>query len=126
MIYFEEAQKIWNEEVPARGQASTIRGELIRSIEKLRDEAHRNGNDNWAKKSGHDMLVEYIRETLIDSRIFSDEKMTEINQDLKQISNYEYPETSDEPYDRLTDRAIEWTKSQSEVLVHDYNPRLPI
>jgi hypothetical protein len=39
--YFEEARSLWQQYVPARGQAGTVQGELIRAVEKLRDEAQR-------------------------------------------------------------------------------------
>ena len=33
--------------MPKRGHARTFSGELLRAVEKLRDEAMRNGNANW-------------------------------------------------------------------------------
>jgi hypothetical protein len=45
--YFEEAKHLWRTYVPKQGQSETVQGELIRAIEKLRDEAQRNGNGNW-------------------------------------------------------------------------------
>ena len=43
MLYFEEAKSIWQTYVPKSGQAETVQGELLRAVEKLRDEAIRNG-----------------------------------------------------------------------------------
>jgi hypothetical protein len=40
-------RKIWRQFVPSAGQAETVQGELLRAMEKLRDEAARNGNGNW-------------------------------------------------------------------------------
>jgi len=37
--YFEEAKFLWKTYVPKKGQSETVQGELIRAIEKLRDEA---------------------------------------------------------------------------------------
>jgi hypothetical protein len=45
--YFNEARALWKAHVPKRGQAHTVQGELMRTVEKLRDEAKRNGNVNW-------------------------------------------------------------------------------
>ena len=43
----EVASWIWHNLVPPRGQASTVQGELLRAVEKLRWEAQENGNINW-------------------------------------------------------------------------------
>ncbi len=45
--YLEIGRFIWSNYVPKSGQSETVQGELLRAIEKLRDEAHRNGNINW-------------------------------------------------------------------------------
>jgi hypothetical protein len=39
--YFEEARSLLRTAVPARGQAATVQGELVRAVEKLRYEADR-------------------------------------------------------------------------------------
>ncbi len=41
MQYFEEATRIWQTFVAKSGQAETVQGELLRAVEKLRDEATR-------------------------------------------------------------------------------------
>ncbi len=38
---------VWQNLVPRQGQASTLQAELLRAIEKLRNEAMDNGNINW-------------------------------------------------------------------------------
>ena len=48
--YAATAKYIWQNFVPTSGQAEFVQGELLRAIEKLRDEAHRNGNGNFHKK----------------------------------------------------------------------------
>lgn len=58
MKYFEEAKEIWQKFVPESGQAETVQGELLRAVEKLRDEAIRNGNGNWDE--GFEILLSYI------------------------------------------------------------------
>ena len=67
--YLEKGKFIWQNFVPKSGQAETVQGELLRAIEKLRDEAHRNGNANF-NKNCHEILVEYLREKLTDKKIF--------------------------------------------------------
>jgi len=115
---------LWQRYVPARGQADTVQGELIRAIEKLRDEAQRNGNLNWG--AGHVILSGYIRSQLIGSGIFTDAAASEIARDINRILDFEQPETSDEPYDRLTDRIVEWSRAHPEPVPHELNPALRI
>ena len=124
MRYFEDARSLWQRYVPARGQADTVQGELIRAIEKLRDEAQRNGNLNWG--AGHVILSGYIRSQLIGSGIFTDAAASEIARDINRILDFEQPETSDEPYDRLTDRIVEWSRAHPEPVPHELNPALRI
>jgi len=62
MRHFEEARELWRTYVPARGQAVTVQGELIRAVEKLCDEAQHNGNVNWSDDQA--ILVNYVRDTL--------------------------------------------------------------
>ena len=40
-------RRIWQEMVPEQGQSEWLQGELLRQIEKLRNEALGNGNINW-------------------------------------------------------------------------------
>ena len=54
MKYYAEAKRLWSTYVPKNGQADTVQGELIRAIEKLRDEVQRNGNGNWDR--GHQIF----------------------------------------------------------------------
>ena len=56
--YFEEEKKIWQQFVPKSEQAETVQGELLRAVEKLRDEAIRNGNGNW--DNGFEILLNYL------------------------------------------------------------------
>jgi hypothetical protein len=45
-----EFKRLWKELVPPEGQANTVQGELIRAVGKLKDEAFRNGNQNFGKR----------------------------------------------------------------------------
>lgn len=62
--YREKAKYLWKNYVPKCGQAETVQGELIRALEKLWDESHKNGNMNW--DSGYEILAKYIENTLIN------------------------------------------------------------
>jgi len=49
-------------------------------VEKLRDEALRNGNVNWSK--GHVIVAEFVRDTLINSGLFDESSINEIRRDI--------------------------------------------
>ena len=120
--YFDEAKALWVTYVPKRGQADTVQGELMRAIEKLRDEAQRNGNINW--DDGHEILAAYVRDTLIGSGVFAADAEAEISADVTRLLDYERPETSDDPFDRLSDRVVEWARAQEGPVPRDHNPDL--
>ena len=124
MKYPEEARSLWRTSVPRSGQADTVQGELLRAVEKLRDEAQRNGNLNWG--GGHEALVTYLRANLLGSGIVSKTAAQEIETDLDRLSRFEYPETSDAPYDRLVDRVIEWCRAHPEPVPRTRNPDLHV
>ncbi len=120
--HFEQARQLWRTAVPRSGQADTVQGELLRAVEKLRDEAQRNGNQNW--DPGFELLLDYLRMHLLDGHTFSDDERTGIAADLALIANYDYPHTSDDVYDRLTDRVVEWTHAHPDPIRHEHNPKL--
>jgi hypothetical protein len=122
MQHADEARELWQTYVPARGQADTVQGELIRAIEKLRDEAQRNGNMNWDEN--HVILAEFVRDTLVQSALFEEAAVAEIERDAARVLDEEHPETSDDPYDRLTDRVVEWARAHPDPVPHSPNPAL--
>ncbi len=122
--YFEEARSLWLRYVPARGQADTVQGELVRAVEKLRDEAKRNGNVNW--RGDHVILAMYIKDQLIGSGIFTGAAASEIEQDVDRLLDAEHPETSDETYDRLSDRIVEWSRTHPDPVPRVHDPGLRI
>lgn len=94
----------------------------LRAVEKLRDEAQRNGNINW--DTGHEILIAYLRDNLPGSALFDKTAGQEIETDLDSLSTFEYPDTSDAPYDRLADRVIKWRHAHPEPVAHTRNPDL--
>lgn len=106
--YHTQAKYIWKTYVPKSGIAETIQGELMRSIEKLRDEAQRNGNKNWNNITSHEQLALFIQKTLIDSGIFDASAIEEIQKNIARILNYKSPATSDDVYDFIVYRIVEW------------------
>jgi hypothetical protein len=91
-------------------------------VEKLRDEAQRNGNINW--DTGHEILVGHLRDQLLSAPQFDQAARQEIESDLDRLSAFEHPETSDAPYDRLADRVIEWCQAHPAPVPHTHNPAL--
>jgi hypothetical protein len=124
MEHFEEARALWQTYVPARGQADTVQGELVRAIEKLRDEAQRNGNINFRRD--HELLAQYVRDTLLSSRLFRESTLSDIAADVARLLDANHPETSDAPYDRLADRVVEWSRAQTGPVPRNHNPELAI
>ncbi|MFC4144735.1 hypothetical protein ACFO0M_00530 [Micromonospora mangrovi] len=122
MQYFQEARHLWQTYVPRSGQAKTVQGELIRAVEKLRDEAHRNGNVNW--DDSHEILARFLRDTLVASGLFAPAIAEQIDRDVARLLNVDMPETDDAPYDRLTDRVVEWAREHPDPVPHKHNPDL--
>jgi hypothetical protein len=106
MKYFSEAREIWHSFVPKAGQADTVQGELLRAVEKLRDEARRNGNLNWDR--GFFLFVEYLSLHLRDSEVFSSEIVERSTRILERLSEFRDPYLEDDLYDELGDRVVEW------------------
>ena len=119
--YFNIAKQIWKDDVPENGQSLTVQGELIRCIEKLRDEAQRNGDVN--RDDGHLQMISYIRETLGSHESFSDEIKQKISTILDELESSEKIIIEDEPYDYLTERIVDLYKEKGSV-AREENPKL--
>eukprot|EP00388_Colpodella_angusta_P006091 GDKJ01018310.1.p1 GENE.GDKJ01018310.1~~GDKJ01018310.1.p1 ORF type:complete len:324 (+),score=36.86 GDKJ01018310.1:2124-3095(+) len=121
--YFETTKIIWQKLVPKSGQAETVQGELLRAIEKLRDEAQRNGNINFHKNC-HGILIDYLRKHLVENNIFEKEIIIEINNDLDRLSKDNSPYTEDDIYDRITNRIVDWYLKNPTQIRHEQNDKL--
>ena len=117
MRHHDAFDALWDKYVPARGQADTKQGELLRAIEKLRHEALDNGNINW--RDAHQHLVDELRGSLAADPCFNDDELREINQDLDLIGDQEHP-PDEGPYDRLLDRVIEWCQAHPDPIAHEH------
>lgn len=104
--YTEEAARLWREYAPQSGQASTVQGELIRDLQRLRDEAQRNGNLNWDEEFSH--MAEYLESTLCGDNSFDATAKAEIRADVARLKQAKRAETDDQVYARLSDRVVEW------------------
>jgi hypothetical protein len=120
--YAADAKHIWKTYVPRRGQADSVQGELLRAVEKLRDEAQRNGNVNWDEH--HKRLLVYLREKLIGSGSFGAEALKGLAADLDRLADFEHPLTDDEPFDRITYRVVDWYRAQPKPVPHKHDPDL--
>jgi hypothetical protein len=121
MQYFNEAARIWRECVPKSGQADTIEGELLRAVEKLRDEAIRNGNTNW--DAGFEILLSFLESKLLDKAVYPEATLALTRATLVRLRDFDRPCLDDDQYDQLSDRVVEYLKYYS-TQRHQKNPEL--
>lgn len=119
-----EFSRLWQELVPATGQAATVQGELVRASGRLSDEAYRNGNYNFGK--GHRIWCKYLRDHLKDPSIFSAQEIEEIDQWIDQILDAEHPDIrgGESCHYRLAEMVVRWCNSKTELIPHEHNPAL--
>ncbi|MBL0104114.1 MAG: hypothetical protein IPP51_10430 [Bacteroidetes bacterium] len=95
----------------------------MRAIEKLADEAQRNGNINFSADC-HVIFISFIRKHLNDENLFDKTTIKQINQDLDRISIDDKPYTEDDLYDRLRERIIDWYLMNKTPIHHSLNSKL--
>lgn len=113
---------IWKNYVPSSGQSECVQGELLRAIEKLRDEAHRNGNANW--DVGHEILAKYILDTLVTENDVSSKSKLVLKTDIKRILKFEAPYLEDDLFDRVTHIILAWCHLHTDPIPRNINPDL--
>jgi hypothetical protein len=121
--YFEKSKFIWQTFVPKSGQSEYVQGELLRAIEKLRDEAQRNGNINFNDEC-HRILIEFLRKNLSDTTIFDQKTISQINVDLDKLNREDEPYLEDDIYDRICDRIVDWYIVNEKPIPHIINTEL--
>jgi rhodanese-related sulfurtransferase len=121
LMHFEEARHIWRQYVPASGQADTVQGELLRAVEKLRNEALRNGNSNWDR--GFAILLSYLEEHLLDETVFSPSVIRERGNSLRRLRDHAQPCLDGSAYDALADRVVEYFQHHGPI-PRKHNPGL--
>ena len=84
----EEFVNLFYELVPDSGEASSIQGELIRSIDRLAMEDRRNGCMNWGEF--YINMVDFMRTHLPNSEIFIDADVSRIRRHLDFIELKRY------------------------------------
>jgi hypothetical protein len=108
------AQQIWNELVPAVGPAATVQGELLRVVEKLREEAQRNKNVNYRKS--HKRMAVFVRDTLVKSGLFEEPVNERIRTGTRRLMKASRPYTEDDVYDHLVDQVcVFYTRKESPI-----------
>lgn len=123
--YFKASEYIWVNLVPKSGQAETLQGELIRAAERLDYEIRDNGKANWNKQFV--MLGDFLRNTLINSKIFPKEVEQEIAQDIRSLIKDDHTVITEDPvYNRITRRVVEWYWRHKEPIKHKADPKLKI
>jgi hypothetical protein len=122
LLYPEIAKKIWQELVPPIGQCKTVQGELLRAVEKLRDEAQRNGNVNYHES--HKLLAKFVLDTLINCEIFDKKEIAKIKSETKKLMKANSPYTEDDAYDYLTDRICVFCIKNPALIRHEKKPQI--
>jgi hypothetical protein len=122
MKYSEQAQQLWQDYVPDDGQANTVQGELLRVVEKLRDEARRNGNLNW--DDNFELMLSFLSDTLKAQNTGDVQSNQAIANALSRLEDYQEPCTDNITYDTLADACVEWCQNHPEPIERKFDPSL--
>jgi hypothetical protein len=116
--YPEMAQKIWDELVPPSGPADTVQGELLRSVEMLRDDAQHHANDF---RKSHRRAAAFVRDTLIKSGSFNEAENRSIRSATAKLRKVSRPYTENDVYDQLVDQVCVFCSRHEEPI--PYKPK---
>lgn len=120
-----EHARLWDELVPPTGQASTLRGELIRMSGKLSDEAYRNGNINWYDE--FERMARFIGQYLDDPHTFSVEERALIRESVEEIiRDHADPDVSGHgsAYYTISEKVVDWCIAHQEPIPYSPDPSL--
>ena len=120
--YLALGRHIWQTYVPPTGQSSTVQGELLRANEKLRDEAHRNGNVNWDE--GHAILARYIVDTLEAWAGLTPDRKAQLRADIALLTVPRVPYLEDDAFDRVERCILDWCLAHPDPVTRTHNPQL--
>jgi hypothetical protein len=130
--YSEQYRELFEVLIPSRGPAKTLQGELLRAITLLAVECYENGNVTWQEDAeDHQPYVDLLRLCLLDLAVFGVWGVQQIALDLDTIQamgegrmEFDFRDSED-PYDRVTDRVVEWCKHHPGAfdLPPEYAPR---
>jgi hypothetical protein len=109
--YPELALQIWKDLVPSSGPAGTVQGELLRAVEKLRDDAKQEGNGH--RRDNKRMAV-FVRNTLVRSGVFNGNDNDRIKADTRRLMKASKPYLKEDIYDHLVDRVcVFYTRNET-------------
>jgi len=127
--YQDESRELWDNLVPASGQAESIQGEMVRVIARLASEFYRNGNANW--NIGFRMYTNVLVKHLRDKQAFDTEQLMQIEEDIAEIRDFGsgkkdlvYEDKGEDAFDRINDRVIEWCRLHPNLIPNAANPKL--
>ena len=100
--YPDIVRHIWDQFVPGSGPAGTVQGELLRTVENLRDEARQQSNAQHRKT--HKRRAIFVRDTLLRSGIFDKDESDRIRTDTGRLMKPSRPYLNDDVYDDLIDK----------------------
>ncbi|MFI6321026.1 hypothetical protein ACIBG8_26050 [Nonomuraea sp. NPDC050556] len=80
----------------------------------------RRGNVNW--DTSYERLLAFVRQTSVESGLFSGEVATGLMSDLDRLATFESPATGDEVFDRLTHRVVDWCREHPEPVARVHDP----
>ncbi|MEJ2884346.1 ankyrin repeat domain-containing protein [Pedobacter sp. GR22-6] len=109
--YPEIAKHIRTNLIPVRGKADTTEGEMLRGLDNLRDEAHRNGNVNFGKT--HKEYADFIASTLTQAPFFDKKEKDKISSAAKKLTYAKKPYLEDDVFDYLTDQICVYYKQKN-------------
>lgn len=125
MSYLDDANALREHYVlDADAQAATVQGEMIRSLDAIRREAVEHGNEHRTKD--HEIMVDFLREILCGGGLFERPIREQLDADLDSIAVTSPPETGRAPYDRITERIVDWHHLHPDLMPHHPNPALTI
>ena len=93
----------------------------MRAVEKLRDEAIRNGNQNW--DPGFGLLLSFLESKLLDKTVYPEATLAITRATLARLRDFDRPCLDDEQYDQLGDRVVEYLQYYG-TQRHLKNPKL--
>ncbi|EDP98110.1 DUF4419 domain-containing protein [Kordia algicida OT-1] len=113
--YQEYIQQIKQKYVPKTGKSNYVQGEMMRTVEKLEEEAIQHQNKNYTKIC-HGRLASFLDKYLYDEDVFIEIHLTEIlltlerfknkNRSLKEIQDHGYSLAYEYKY--IKERIVEW------------------
>ena len=84
--YLAECRYIWAHYVPEKGTSSCLQGELLRELEKLRNEAQERANINWDQD--YDYFCEFIKQEICEQSVYCKEEKILTAKIMDEIRNY--------------------------------------